>query len=108
MERVCLKRKVRRGMKKIILKKRRKCNFYRTMEIASEFVMVYGFLHMAAVEGLSKAVPETSFLMIVIGCLIGVAVTGLGYLMRRLFHGLRIMEMKEWKEDEKRVLKRVA
>ena len=95
-------------MKSKIWKHRKKCDFYRVMEIVSAGFMAYGGLQIAAAEEMAKAVPATEMTLIVMGTLLGVMIIALGWVSRRLFKGLRIMEMKAWKEDEKRVCRRTA
>lgn len=95
-------------MKSKIWKHRKKCDFYRVMEIVSAGFMAYGGLQIAAAEEMAKAVPATEMTLIVMGTLLGVMIIALGWVSRRLFKGLRIMEMKAWKEDEKRACRRAG
>lgn len=95
-------------MKSKIWKHRKKCDFYRIMEIVSAGFMAYGGLQIAAAEEMAKAVPATEMTLIVMGTLLGVMIIALGWVSRRLFKGLRIMEMKAWKEDEKRACRRAG
>ena len=95
-------------MKSKIWKHRKKCDFYRVMEIVSAGFMAYGGLQIAAAEEMAKAVPATEMTLIVMGTLLGVMIIALGWVSRRLFKGLRIMEMKAWKEDEKRACRRAV
>ena len=95
-------------MKSKIWKHRKKCDFYRVMEIVSAGFMGYGMLQIAAAEEMAKAVPATEMTLIVMGTILGLLIIALGWVSRRLFKGLRIAEMKTWEEDEKRVLRRVS
>lgn len=95
-------------MKSKIWKHRKKCDFYRVMEIVSTGFMAYGGLQIAAAEEMAKAVPVTEMTLIVMGTLLGVMIIALGWVGRRLFRGLRITEMKAWKEDEKRACRRAG
>ena len=78
------------------------------MEIVSTGFMAYGGLQIAAAEEMAKAVPVTEMTLIVMGTLLGVMIIALGWVGRRLFRGLRITEMKAWKEDEKRACRRAG
>ena len=95
-------------MKSKIWKHRKKCDFYRVMEIVSAGFMAYGGLQIAAAEEMAKAVPATEMTLIVMGTILGILIIALGWLSRRLFKGLRIAEMKAWKEDEKRACRRAG
>ena len=95
-------------MKSKIWKHRKKCDFYRVMEIVSAGFMGYGMLQIAAAEEMAKAVPATEMTLIVMGTILGILIVALGELSRRLFKGLRIAEMKAWKEDEKLVYRRAG
>lgn len=88
-------------MKSKIWKHRKKYDFYRVMEIVSAGFMGYGMLQIAAAEEMAKTIPKTEMTLIVMGTILGLLIIALGWLSRRLFKGLRIAEMKAWKEDEK-------
>lgn len=99
---------MRRRSKKAMWKHRRKKDFYRVMEIVSAGVMVYGICQIAAMEEMTKVIPKTEITVMIMGTLMGVLLVVCGYISRRLFRGLRIMENREWKEDEHRVYRRVG
>ena len=69
----------------------------------SNGTIAYGVLQVAAVEDLVKVIPETETTVMIMGVIMGLLIMILGEVSRRLFRGLRIMEMQEWREDEKRV-----
>ena len=94
-------------MKSKIWKHRKKCDFYRVMEIVSAGFMAYGGLQIAAAEEMAKAVPGTDMALIVVGTMLGLILILLGEVSRRVFKGLRIAERKYWREDEKRVCRRM-
>lgn len=94
--------------KKEIWKHRKKKDFYRVMEIISGGAIVYGGLQMAAMGELVKVIPATETTVMIMGTLLGLLLAICGDISRRLFKGLRIMENREWKEDEKRVLRRAS
>lgn len=94
--------------RKQIWKHRKKCDFYRVMEIISAGFVGYGGLQIAAAEEMAKVIPKTEMTLIVMGTVLGLMIIVLGWLSRRLFKGLRIAEMKAWKEDEKRVYRRAG
>ena len=91
-----------------VWKHRKKKDFYRIMEIVSIGIIGYGGLQLAAVEELTKVIPETEFTVMIMGIIIGFLIIVIGEISRRLFRGLRIMEMREWKEDERRVYHRAS
>lgn len=91
-----------------VWKHRKKKDFYRVMEIMSVGFMGYGGLQLAAVEEMVKVIPATETTMTVMGIIMGILIIILGAISRRLFRGLRIMESKEWREDEKRVHQRAS
>lgn len=99
---------MRRRSKKAMWKHRKKKDFYRVMEIISAEVMVYGIFQIAATEEMTKVIPQAEITIMIMGTLMGLLLVICGYISRRLFRGLRIMENREWKEDELRVIRKCA